>query len=162
MLLRFGCTGCLAVFFASLVQRRPIAAVSRARLAGRFDVVDGFRELLACLSRAILPEAENRKRALDAAKVAGLEWTGLRRSGSPPLFTCATTGCIRIAGIAAHFEPGSNTLPGDRQMRQSRKSELIRCKLVKATRWVPPLVENRWRCICPSVLLADELVKCLG
>ena len=63
MLLRFGCTGCLAVFFASLVQRRPIAAVSRARLAGRFDVVDGFRELLACLSRAILPEAENRKRS---------------------------------------------------------------------------------------------------
>ena len=69
MLLRFGCTGCLAEFFGSLVQRRPIAAVFRAQPAGRFEVADGFRELLACLSRAILTEAENRKRALDAVEV---------------------------------------------------------------------------------------------
>jgi hypothetical protein len=57
MLLRFGCTGCLAEFFASLVQRRPIADVFRAQPAGRFEVADGFRELLACLRRAILPSS---------------------------------------------------------------------------------------------------------
>jgi hypothetical protein len=53
----------LAEFFASLVQRRPIADVFRAQPAGRFEVADGFRELLACLGRAILPEAENRKQS---------------------------------------------------------------------------------------------------
>jgi hypothetical protein len=48
------------------------ADVFRAQPAGRFAVADGFRELLACLRRAILPEAENRKRALDAAEVGSV------------------------------------------------------------------------------------------
>ena len=72
MLLRLACTGCLKEFFGSLVQRRPIADVFRAQPACRFEVADGFRELLACLSRAILTEAESRNRALDAAEGAGL------------------------------------------------------------------------------------------
>jgi hypothetical protein len=62
------------------------------------------------------------------------------------LFTCATTGCIRVTrGPAAQFEPGSNSFPGDRQIRQSLKSELIRCKKVKAARLIRPL-GDRWRC----------------
>jgi hypothetical protein len=40
------------------------------------------------------------------------------------LFTCATTD--RIPAPAALVEPGPKTLPGDRQICQSRKSELIR------------------------------------
>ena len=68
MLLRFGCTGCLTEFFGSLVQRRPIADVFRAQPAGRFEVADGFRELLD--GEQYLPERWDAD--LDRCREAGI------------------------------------------------------------------------------------------
>ena len=54
-------------------------------------------------------------------------------------------GRVRIPRLAARFEPGSNTLSGDGQIRHRRKSESLPCTWAEATRSVRP-VRNRWRC----------------
>ncbi len=74
-------------------------------------------------------------------------WKGLERTGIADPERSRFSREQRPAASAspaAQFELGSNTLPGDRQIRQSRKSELIRCECVNAIRLVRPL-GNRWR-----------------
>ena len=115
------------------LRRRPEALLTQGQV-GEIQAVDGINALDGDGQQSTLTVGppgnilDSFTRTL--VSPAGKDRHG--RRGSSPFFQVCNDWPHPDPRPAARFEPGSNTLAGHRQIRQSRKSESIRCKRVKA------------------------------